>query len=134
MTSQGDSSIAGLVGASHSGREETARTAGGAASGRGPLPVKGDSFRIERIPLDNPEEKFWGRFDSAPRPLLRPKERPAGLSFGNLSEVDGGFVTGDVGTGSRTGDADCHVASLLAMTFLNLCHSEEACKADAPEA
>ena len=33
-----------------------------------------DSFRIERIPLDNPEEKFWGRFDSAPRPLLRPKE------------------------------------------------------------
>ena len=32
-------------------------------------------------------------------PLKRPKERPAGLSFGNLSEVYGGFVTGDVGTG-----------------------------------
>ena len=26
----------------------------------------------------------------------------------------------------RTGDADCRVASLLAMTVLNLCHSEEA--------
>ena len=47
---------------------------GARQAGGGPLPVKGDSFRIERIPLDNPEEKFWGRFDSAPRPLLRPKE------------------------------------------------------------
>ena len=47
---------------------------GARRAGEGPLPVKGDSFRIERIPLGNPEEKFWGRFDSAPRPLLRPKE------------------------------------------------------------
>ena len=30
----------------------------------------------------------------------------------------------------RTGDADCRVASLLAMTVLNLCHSEEAQRAD----
>ena len=30
------------------------RRAGSAAAGEGPLPVKGDSFRIERIPLDNP--------------------------------------------------------------------------------
>ena len=58
---------------------------GARRAGGGPLPVKGDSFRIKRIPLDNPEEKFWGRFDSAPRPLLRPKgglgpplETPAG--------------------------------------------------------
>ena len=29
-----------------------------------------------------------------------------------------------------TGDADCRVASLLAMTVLNLCHSEEAQRAD----
>ena len=28
------------------------------------------------------------------------------------------------------GDADCRVASLLAMTVLNLCHSEEAQRAD----
>ena len=58
---------------------------GARRAGGGALPVKGDSFRIKRIPLDNPEEKFWGRFDSAPRPLLRPKgglgpplETPAG--------------------------------------------------------
>ena len=31
---------------------------------------------------------------------------------------------------SGTGDADCRVASLLAMTVLNLCHSEEAQRAD----
>ena len=30
----------------------------------------------------------------------------------------------------RTGDADCRVASLLAMTVLILCHSEEAQRAD----
>ena len=30
----------------------------------------------------------------------------------------------------RTGDADCRVASLLAMTVLNLCHSEKAQRAD----
>ena len=29
-----------------------------------------------------------------------------------------------------TGDADCHVAPLLAMTVLILCHSEEAQRAD----
>ena len=34
------------------------------------------------------------------------------------------------GTGVRTRDADCRVASLLAMTFLKLCHSEEAQRAD----
>ena len=34
----------------------------------------------------------------------------------------------------RTGDADCRVASLLAMTALILCHSEEAQRADAPGA
>ena len=33
-----------------------------------------------------------------------------------------------------TGDADCRVASLLAMTVLILCHSEEAQRADAPGA
>ena len=32
------------------------------------------SFQIKRIHPQTPEEKFWGRFDSAPRPLLRPKE------------------------------------------------------------
>ena len=81
------------------GEKPPARRAARLAGG-GPLPVKGDSFQIKRISLDNPEEKFWGRFDSAPRPLLRPKERPAGLSFGNLLGVDGGMgVTGDVGTG-----------------------------------
>ena len=47
---------------------------GARRAGGGALPVKGDSFRIKKIPLDNPKEKFWGRFDSAPRPLLRPKE------------------------------------------------------------
>ena len=43
------------------------------------------SFQIKRIHPQTPEEKFWGRFDSAPRPLLRPKggcgpplETPAG--------------------------------------------------------
>ena len=58
---------------------------GARRAGGGALPVKGDSFRIKKIPLDNPKEKFWGRFDSAPRPLLRPKgglgpplETPAG--------------------------------------------------------
>ena len=88
--------------ASHSGRggKPPARRAARLA-GEGPLPVKGDSFRIERIPLDNPEEKFWGRFDSAPRPLLRPKERPADLSFGNLSELDGERgLRGTVGRGT----------------------------------
>ena len=34
------------------------------------------------------------------------------------------------GTGVRTRDADCHVALLLAMTVLKLCHSEEARRAD----
>ena len=39
-----------------------------------------------------PPKKNSGRdFDFPPRPTLkRPKERPAGLSFGNLSGVDGG--------------------------------------------
>ena len=40
----------------------------------------------------------------------------------------GAFPCG--GRGDRTGDADCRVASLLAMTVLNLCHSEEAQRAD----
>ena len=41
------------------------------------------------------------------------------------------LVRGLGGGGLRgTRDADCHVASLLAMTVRNLCHSEEACRAD----
>ena len=40
----------------------------------------------------------------------------------------GAFPCG--GRGDRTGDADCRVASLLAMTVLILCHSEEAQRAD----
>ena len=40
----------------------------------------------------------------------------------------GAFPCG--GRGDRTGDADCRVASLLAMTVLILCHSEEAQRAN----
>ena len=76
---------------------------GARRAGGGALPVKGDSFRIKRIPLDNPEEKFWGRFDSAPRPLLRPKggsgpplETPAG--GGRRAEL-----RGTLGRGAREG-------------------------------
>ena len=76
-----------------SGRERGKR-AGARCRSRGIL------SELKESPLTIPK-KFSGRdFDFPPRPpLKRPKERPAGLSFGNLSEVYGGFVTGDVGTG-----------------------------------
>ena len=60
-----------------------------------------------------PPKKNSGRdFDFPPRPTLkRPKERPAGLSFGILSGVGRGiFGTKDVGTG--TGDGGGVVAAI----------------------
>ena len=58
-------------------------------------------FKSKEYPLALPKKNSWRDFDFPPRPTLkRPKERPAGLSFGNLLGVDGGTgVTGDVGTG-----------------------------------
>ena len=54
---------------------------------------------MKESPLTIPKKNSGRDFDFPPRPTLkRPKERPAGLSFGILS---GGFFTGDVGTGDR---------------------------------
>ena len=61
---------------------------------------RGILSELKESPLTIPKKNSGRDFDFPPRPTLkRPKERPAGLSFGNLSEVYGGFVTGDVGTG-----------------------------------
>ena len=49
-----------------------------------------------------------------------------GQSLSHGEAVTAPFAQGSLGTG----DADCRVASLLAMTVLNLCHSEEAQRAD----
>ena len=56
-------SHSGLGGVPPSGRDGGKPPARRVArqAGLGPLPVKGDSFRIERIPLNDPEEKFWER-------------------------------------------------------------------------
>ena len=46
---------------------------------------------MKEFPLTIPKKNSGRDFDFPPRPTLkRPKERPAGLSFGNLSGVDGG--------------------------------------------
>ena len=83
-------------------------------SGRGEPPTKVSGlredilFKSKEYPLALPKKDSRGDFVFPPgTPLKRPKERPAGLSFGILSGVDGGFVTGDVGTGGRKSKAGC---------------------------
>ena len=49
-----------------------------------------------------------------------------GQSLSHGYAVPAPFTQGGLGTG----DTDCRVASLLAMTVLNLCHSKEAQRAD----
>ena len=61
------------------------------------------SFQIKRIHPQTPEEKFWGRFDSAPRPLLRPKEGLRPFLWKPTRRVRGVSVTKDVGTGDGGG-------------------------------
>ena len=59
-------------------------------------------FKSKEYPLALPKKDSRGDFDFPPRPTLkRPKERPAGLSFGILSGGRETFFTGDVGTGDR---------------------------------
>ena len=62
-------------------------------------------FKSKEYPLALPKKDSRGDFDFPPRPTLkRPKERPAGLSFGILSGLDGGAgFTGDGGTGDGGG-------------------------------
>ena len=81
---------------------------GARRAGGGPLPVKGDSFRIERIPLDNPEEKFWEGFRFPSQTLLETtKGRAAALPLetipggGQGSGVYGGRWDGGRESGAR---------------------------------
>ena len=78
--------------------------AGSAASGRGPAAGQGGFFvKLKESPLTIPKKNSGRDFDFPPRPpLKRPKERPAGLSFGNLSGGYGGFsVRRTVGRGTK---------------------------------
>ena len=69
-------------------------------------------FKSKEYPLALPKKDSRGDFVFPPgTPLKRPKERPAGLSFGILSGVGRGiFGTKDVGTG--TGDGGGVVAAI----------------------
>ena len=73
-----DSSIRGLVGRPRWGRR---------AADEGRRLARGYSFQIKRISPRASQERLSGGISISPltTPLKRPKERPAGLSFGNLS-------------------------------------------------
>ena len=61
-------------------------------------------FKSKEYPLALPKKDSRGDFVFPPgTPLKRPKERPAGLSFGILSGGRETFFTGDVGTGVQSG-------------------------------
>ena len=79
-----------------SGRERGER-AGARCRSRGIL------SELKESPLTIPKKNSGRDFDFPPRPTLkRPKERPAGLSFGNLSGGYGGFsVRRTVGRGTK---------------------------------
>ena len=82
-------------------RRRAGRPAGGAKDAWRHLGMY--SFQIKRIHPQTPEEKFWGRFDSAPRPLLRPKG--ASAPFGNPGggTRDGGRGSGPPRSSAPTG-------------------------------
>ena len=74
-----------------------------------PLSSEGLLFKSKEYPLALPKKDSRGDFVFPPgTPLKRPKERPAGLSFGILSGGgrEDGF-TGDVGTGDEGMGAGC---------------------------
>ena len=66
---------------------------------------RGILSELKESPLTIPKKNSGRDFDFPPRPTLkRPKERPAGLSFGNLSGGYGGFLLrGTLGRGTKDG-------------------------------
>ena len=91
--------------------------------------ARGYSFPIKRISPHAPQEKFWGRFDSAPRPPYD-QRKGRGPSVGNLPGVTGDSgrraralrcaLTGDV----RTGDGGWKLWCLRSFRTLRLAGGE----------
>ena len=84
---------------------------------------RGILSELNESPLTIPKKNSGRDFDFPPRPTLkRPKERPAGLSFGNLSGVTGDFYYGGRWDGGRRMGAGCP------LSFRGPCLTKDECE------